>query len=345
MSTTPLLVGDFGGTNARLAISTDGELSSIKEYKCASYTTPGSIFDAYVGGLEVKPETAVIAVASPADDPEAIIFTNGPWKQERRDFKHIGIPNVEVINDFAAICYSVAALKAEDCETLVRGNEPFFPSTVLNDPKTLNQIKSRMMVAEPKHRFIAIGPGTGLGLGSGFLTKDGQFGVLGGEGGHANFAPKTDLEMAVKKYLEEKADMQVTNETFGSGTGMKIVYNACAAVQGIDSQIEDASEITDLTNSHVRKIRETAFWTLRVFASTLGSSAQAVALANDAQTIFMGGGVVGKLGSYFDQTSFTEALRANDLQGNNILLKTPVMLVTHKYPGLLGAQAYHQLSL
>lgn len=340
-----VLVGDFGGTNARIGISQNGNLGRIKEYKCASFAGPGAIIESYVSGLKHKPENAVIAVASPADNPEAIIFTNGPWKQRELNFARIGnIEDVKVLNDFEANCFSVAALKAKDCTEIVNGNPPFYPSIVLNKSDTLRAQPSRILIADPKQRFVVIGPGTGLGVGSGHLTNNGQFCVIGGEGGHASFAPTTDDELAVKKYLETEQGMQVTNETFASGTGLKIVFNAYCAIKDQDFRIQDASEIVDLTNSADRAVRDASFWSLRVFARTLGTCASTAALTYNAQTVFVGGGVVPKLGSYFDQISFTEALRQNDLYSNNILKRTPVMLITHKYPGLLGAQAYHTLS-
>ncbi len=346
MGNNLLLVGDFGGTNARLAVSKNNGLTSVEEYKCADFDGPGAIIKFYTETLGKKPDHAIIAVASPADDPTAITFTNGPWKQKPIDFSNFpSVPKIHVMNDFEANCYSVAALKRDDCESLVLGKAPFFPSSVLSGANAPPISSSRRIIAAPQHRFIVVGPGTGLGVGSGFLTDDGCFGVLGGEGGHALFAPTTEKELAVKKHMEQKQGIEVTNETFASGTGLKISFNAYhRSINKSDFEIKDAAEIIPLTNSSDGKIRDAAFWSLRTFARTLGSCASAAALTTGAQTIFMGGGVINKLGSYFDQLAFTEALRKNDLGENNILRQTPVVMIKHPYPGLLGALAYDKLS-
>lgn len=340
------LLGDFGGTNARLALSTKDGPAHIHEYRCANFDDPAAIVRAYLDSQNIaKTDHAVIAVAGPADDPANVIFTNGPWKQKNLNFTAIDSDNVVTLNDFAAVCYSVALLQPGDCEKIYESSEreAYFPSITLNKNE-LTANPSRILESDPAHRFVAIGPGTGLGVGSGLVTKNNQFLVLGGEGGHASFSPDTDDEYAVKKHLEDNDDIVVTKETMASGTGMVKAYNAIAQIRKIDSAITESKELTELVTSTNKGIREAAYWTLSVFAKTLGSCASSSALTNNARTVFIAGGVVPKLHAYFDRMSFAKAYISNDLKANNILMNTPVVLMRHAQPGLLGAHAYLNLS-
>lgn len=342
---TMLLVGDFGGTNARLAITgLDGALTQKKEYRCREFASVADVVSTYLSDVRAKPELAVFGVACPVESAEAVTFTNGRWKGVPQNLTELPFDEVHAINDFEAICYSVASLRPRDCKTLVEGQSPFFPSAVLNEPAKSGKSTSRILVSKPAQRYLAIGPGTGLGVGSGFVTTKGQLVVIGGEGGHTAFAPSTEEELRFKKYLEEEKDLLVTNETIASGTGLRITFNACAAVSGLNLQIEDASQLTKLTHAPDRKTRDAAWSALNLFAKALGNSASAAALTNHAQTVFMGGGVISKLGSYFNQSEFTRAFRSNDLHSNNILLNTPVLQLMHPFPGLLGAQTYARLT-
>lgn len=342
---TSLLVGDFGGTNARLAITgLEGPLTLKKEYRCRDFASVADVVSTYLADVGAKPKLAVFGVACPVESAQNITFTNGRWKGVPQNLTELPFDEVHAINDFEAICYSVASLRPRDCKTLVEGQPPFFPAKILNGSANAVQTTSRILVSKPAQRYLAIGPGTGLGVGSGFVTTTGQLIVIGGEGGHTAFAPSTEEELRFKKYLEDEKDILVTNETIASGTGLRITFNACAAVSGLNLQIDDAAQLTMLTHAPDRKTRDAAWSALNVFAKALGNSASAAALTNHAQTVFMGGGVISKLGSYFNQTEFTRAFRSNDLHSNNILLDTPVLQLMHPFPGLLGAQTYARLT-
>ena len=340
-----LVVGDFGGTNARLALSTADGIADIQEYKCADFKSPAHIVEAYLlsKGIE-RAERAVIAVAGASEDPKNVIFTNGPWAQQPLDFTAIPANQTETIHDFAAVCYSIATLSEGDCTALIRHQSaPFFPGSLLAE-KTSNAAPSRILTARPEHRFVTIGPGTGLGVGSGFVTASQQFFVLNGEGGHAAFAPQDSEELEIKKYLERERGIVTSLETFASGTGLVIAFNAVCKVRGIDCEIQSGAEVTAKMDDGRIDVREAAGKTLTLFARNLGVCASIATLVTNARTVFIGGGVLNKMGQHFDKAAFTEAFTTNDLQNGNTLLDTPVMVIDHQQAGLAGADFYLKLT-
>ncbi len=341
------IVGDFGGTNARLAVSTSDalDISTIREYRCRDFPNPASIISAYMDDVSIREaHKGVFAVAGGSADPKKVVFTNGPWKQRAVDFTDVKIQDVHTMNDFAAVCYSVASLQPNDCSVILEsGQDPFYPSSLLADAKSTHINKTQLLTSDPAKRFVTIGPGTGLGVSSGLVTDNGQFLVLGGEGGHTTFAPDTTEEMELMKHLMDM-DKIVTKETIASGTGLAITFNAFCHIRRIDHSIKDASELPEqLSMNKPKEIRDAALATYILFAETLGRSAASAALTNNAQTVFLAGGVIPKMGELFRKNAFSRAFRDNDLGSNNMLQKVPVVQITHPQPGLLGCHSFLQL--
>ncbi|OFW89138.1 MAG: hypothetical protein A3B66_08310 [Alphaproteobacteria bacterium RIFCSPHIGHO2_02_FULL_46_13] len=341
----PSIVGDFGGTNARLAMSNPQGIFNVQEYRCANFASPGDVVRTYLEDQgHTKAKRAVIAVAGSAIDPTNVMFTQGPWGQKQLNFTDMPADDVHTINDFEAVCYSIATMSEADCTALYKTGTPFFPASILAN-KQAKASPTRILTSSPEHRFVCVGPGTGLGVGMGMVTDSNQFLVLTSEGGHSAFAPSDEEEMAVLRYLERECGKIVTMETFASGTGLATAFNAICKIRKIDCQIKDGSEVPiKLIDPTSHDVREAANWTLRLFARTLGSCVSAATLMSNARTVFIGGGVPKKLGAYFDQLAFTRAFLTNDLKGNNTLVSTPVMILDHAQPGLAGADFYLKLT-
>lgn len=128
-------------------------------------------------------------------------LTNLAWFLDTdRLQQELGIESISLINDFAAVGYGIFGLSKQDLLTLQVG----------------------------KHKLeapIAI-IGAGTGLGQGFLIKQGNYyQVFPSEGGHADFAPRSELEFQLLKYLLDKHDIQrVSVERVVSGQGVVAIY-------------------------------------------------------------------------------------------------------------------------
>ncbi|HAJ90180.1 MAG TPA: hypothetical protein DCM27_04080 [Rhodospirillaceae bacterium] len=320
-------------------------MAQITEYKCADFDGPADIVKVYLAQQGcVRAERAVIAIAGSADNPSNIVFTNGPWGQKPLHFTAIPADRTETMNDFAAVCYSIATLGEMDCTTLIRRQSaPFFPATLLA-AKDCNAKPARILTSSPAHRFVTIGPGTGLGVGMGLVTDNGQFLVVTSEGGHCAFAPDNEEELKIKQYLESENGIAVTNETFASGTGLVTAFNSICKIRDIDCAILNGSEVVAKLGNANSDIREAADRTLNLFSRTLGTCAASAVLMSNARTVFIGGGVLKKLGAHFNKATFTHAFMSNDLGKNNALLDIPVMIVDPPQPGLAGADFYLKLT-
>lgn len=339
------IVGDFGGTNARLALSTPDGIAEIKEYRCVAFSSPAELVRDYLSqhGVE-RAARVVIAIAGAGEDPSRVVFTNGPWAQTSLDFRAIPADKVDTINDFAAVCYSVATFGEADCTALIRHQTvPFFPASLLAD-KTAMAGASRLLSSKPEHRFVTIGPGTGLGAGTGLVTESRQFLVTSGEGGHVAFASRDAEELQIKEYLERERGIVVSLETFACGPGLVTAFNVICKLRKIDSAIASGEEVIAKLSDANPDVRGAAAKTIGLFSSTLGACASAAALVTNARTIFIGGGILKKMGAHFDKQAFTRSFTSNDLGQSNILLDTPVMIIDHPHAGLVGVDFYLKMT-
>ncbi|WP_414551018.1 glucokinase [Anabaena sp. CCY 0017] len=203
---TLLLAGDIGGTKTilRLVDASDSlELQTICEESYRSGDFPDLV--PLVQQFLIKantptPQKACFAIAGPVVDNTAKL-TNLTWFLDTDRLKQeLGIDSMCLINDFAAVGYGIFGLSKKDLLTLQVG----------------------------KHKLeapIAI-IGAGTGLGQGFLIKQGNYyQVFPSEGGHADFAPRSELEFQLLKYLLDKHDIQrVSVERVVSGQGVVAIY-------------------------------------------------------------------------------------------------------------------------
>ncbi|MEH1943651.1 MAG: glucokinase [Nostoc sp.] len=203
---TLLLAGDIGGTKTILQLveTSDSEaLHTISQesYHSADFPDLVPIVQKFLDKANTPvPEKACFAIAGPIVKNTAKL-TNLAWflDTERLE-EELGIPHISLINDFAAVGYGISGLQKEDLLTLQVGKP------------------------QPETPIGIIGAGTGLG--QGFLIKQGKdYQVFPSEGGHADFAPRNEMEFQLLKYLLGKHDIQrVSVERVVSGMGIVAIY-------------------------------------------------------------------------------------------------------------------------
>lgn len=203
---TLLLAGDIGGTKTILRLveaSDKPPLRTIYEERYRSGDFPDLVPIVQQFLLKANtptPQKACFAIAGPIVKNTAKL-TNLAWFLDtERLQQELGIPQVSLINDFAAVGYGVLGLDKQDVLTLQAGKP------------------------NPEAPIAIIGAGTGLG--QGFLIKQGDnYQVFPSEGGHADFAPRSELEFQLLKYLLDKHDIQrVSVERVVSGMGVVAIY-------------------------------------------------------------------------------------------------------------------------
>lgn len=203
---TLVLAGDIGGTKTivRLMEQTqESFLRTICEERYPSRDFPDlvPIVQKFLATTNIpRPQKACFAIAGPVVNNTAKL-TNLAWFLDGdRLQQQLDIPRVSLINDFVAVAYGVLGLEPQDLHTLQTGKP------------------------NPEAPIAVIGAGTGLG--EGFLIKQGKYyQAFASEGGHADFAPRTELEFQLLKYLLDKHDIQrVSVERVVSGLGIVSIY-------------------------------------------------------------------------------------------------------------------------
>ncbi len=203
---TLLLAGDIGGTKTILRLVDASDKSSLRTVHEDHYTSADFIDlvpmvkQFLASANSATPQKACFGIAGPVFENTAKL-TNLAWYLDTERLQdELGIGQISLINDFAAVGYGILGLEAQDFHTLQVGK----PNT--DAP-------------------IAI-IGAGTGLGQGFLIKQAQdYYVYPSEGGHVDFAPRTELEFQLLKYLLDKHDIQrVSVERVVSGLGIVSIY-------------------------------------------------------------------------------------------------------------------------
>lgn len=315
------LVGDIGGTNARFALH-DGlshELTCCRSYPVADFDNFSDALDTYLEdipediagrGWSRKPERACIAAASPIRG-DVIRFTNSNWSLDRGVVARRLDAPVYLINDFAAVGHAVTGLCEDDWHHL-GGQAPVagLPIGVL-------------------------GAGTGLGVCSLFAV-DGVYHVAAGEGGHVDFAPVDEQEIAVLQSLTQRFG-HVSAERVLSGAGLVNVYAALAQLDGKQALHDSPTAITEAALAGAEAL---AVRTLEVFCRVLGSTAGNLALTLGARGgIYIAGGIAPRVSDFLARSEFRARFEAKGRYAD-YLEDIPVRLVTRDNLGLEGAVAY-----
>ncbi|MGL5064545.1 MAG: glucokinase, partial [Microcoleus sp.] len=208
---TLLLAGDIGGTKTILRLverSVKGEMKALFESRYPSGEFPDlvPVVEKFLTEAATKldfvpvPEKACFAIAGPVVNNSAKL-TNLPWVLEaKRLEEELKISRVSLINDFVAVGYGVWGLDESDLHVLQAG-------------------KRR------EHDPIAV-IGAGTGLGNCFAVPEANgVRVFSSEGGHGDFAPRSELEFDLLNYLLAKHDIQrISIERVVSGQGIVSIY-------------------------------------------------------------------------------------------------------------------------
>lgn len=315
------LVGDVGGTNARLAL-TDGQghIRNPRTFPCKDYASLADIIAEYIETTAGKkrPPRAVLAVAGPVVDGE-IEFTNLDWTVSEGDLlAHFEFEAVELINDFAAQALACPLLEGPDLKVL----GPSLPRGSHECP------------------MLALGAGTGFGVAGLARSERGDV-PISTEGGHAGFAPNDDVEMEVLKRLAAKYG-RVSIERILSGQGLYDLYTILATLKGIAPALllKDEAAVTreGLVGDPL------ASETLDRFCLILGAVAGDLALTFGARGgVFVSGGIAPRIAERLAAGGFRARFEDKG-RLSDYLQDIPTYLVLHPYPAIVGAaRALEQL--
>jgi glucokinase len=312
-----ILVADIGGTHisAGLMARDSTQASHVRKLKVADYPGLDVAIGAYFSLIESENNVklpilnrAAFAVATPIMG-DKIVLTNSDWQFSVGDLKQkLGLKQLQVINDFEALALSLPHLLPE-------------------------QLRCVAGQPDPRQVMAVLGPGTGLGVAGICPIGSGRWRALPGEGGHVTLAAANQFEANLLGWVRERYP-HVSAERLLSGIGMPLLYQAIAALTDKPVRLQTSKEIIQQGLAHADAV---AAQTLDTFCAMLGGVAGNVALTLGARGgVFIGGGIVTRLGERFFQSAFRQRFEAKG-RFAPYLAAIPTVLITDPHAALIGA--------
>ncbi len=307
------LVGDIGGTNARLALVNlaDGTLSDPIVYSAVDNPSLEQVILRFKKECGQPFDVGCIAIACPISG-DHIKMTNNPWEFSIKEMKaHTGLRTLLVVNDFTAMSMAAAVLPPSKLIKVGGGERD------LNGPAAIY--------------------GAGTGLGVGHLIRIGQkWYPLPGEGGHVDMAPANPEQDKILLALRKRYG-HVSYERLLSGPGLVNICAAVAAEHGRDTLSFTPADVTRgafaaTPDPDCRKAVD-------IFCDIMGSFGGDLALGMATTGgVFIAGGVVIHFLDYFVKSPFRKSFEDKG-RFVNMLKKIPVYVVTDPLAGLQGSAA------
>jgi glucokinase len=165
-------------------------------------------------------------------------------------------------------------------------------------------------------------------------TVDG-FVTLGSEGGHVNFAPADEREFAILQYAWREW-RHVSNERIISGPGMELIHQALAQRNGVEAPPRSAA---DIVSGALEQKDALCLEVLECFCGMLGGAAANLAVTLGAfGGIFIGGGIVPRMGEWFARSPFRTRFEAKG-RFSTYLSDIPTYVITTTNPAFHGVAA------
>lgn len=325
-----ILGGDIGGTNTRLAFfeGTPDRLQPvhIQIFPSGRFSGPVEIIRKFLG-INPHPIDAVCFGLPGAVVNGRVETTNLPWVVDARQMAvDLGVPSITLINDLFANAHGIALLEETDF-------------VVLN-PGLPNSTGNRALISA----------GTGLGQAGLYVDERGEYHPFPSEGGHADFAPRNDLEMDLLRYLMGRFE-HVSYERVLSGPGLYNIYQFLRETgrgeepAWLAEQIALGDPSAAISKSALEGTSGICVQALDIFVALYGAEAGNLALKMLATGgTYVGGGIAPKIIRKLSSTAFMKAFTAKGRIGG-VLKDIPVRVITNDKTALLGAGRMAALSL
>lgn len=309
------LAGDIGGTKTHLALYDEELNKPVKEQKFSSQNY-ASLLDILSDFIEEKDKItrACFGIAGPIKEG-LCKTTNLPWIIETKSIKKkLSINAVSLLNDLEANAWGIKTLTEKD----------FF---------CLNKTGS----SEKAHKAL-ISAGTGLGEAG--LFFDGKDHIpLACEGGHCDFAPNSEIELLLWRYLKDKFG-HVSVERVLSGPGLVNIYRFFSEQteisKGSSNKLDQISAQT-VSEKALNNECPNCVKALDLFISIYGAEAGNLALKFLALGgLYIGGGIAPKILQKMKNNIFMSSF-INKGRFSALLESIDVKVILNPHTALLGA--------
>lgn len=260
-------------------------------------------------------ESACFGVAGPVVN-ETVKVTNVPWFVDaRRVAAALGVARVALLNDLEALAHAVPVLRESETHVMQEGEA----------------------LRGGNIGLIAAGTGLGQAL---LHNIDGRFVPSASEAGHADFAARTEREIALTRDLTRRygrADV----EHVVSGRGMVNIHRVahqqpCAAAVDLESHDAPAA----ISMAALERRCAGCVETLDMFVEAYGAESGNLALrAVSTGGLYIGGGIAPKILPMLTNGVFMRAFLAKPPL-DPMLSTMPVKVILNAESGLLGAAVF-----
>lgn len=323
-----ILAGDVGGTKVHLALYefAGGNLKVVREQKFLAhqFASLDQVVHAFLTDQE-RGDRSIAAACFGCPGPVRdgrLKLTNLPWTLDARELqKSLGIDHIFLINDLEANGYGIPELAPDKIFSLHEGDA--------------SAIGHRGLIA------------AGTGLGEAVLIWDGKKHMpIPSEGGHCDFAARSDREIALLQHLRRSLNGRVSFERVVSGLGIQNVYGYLRDVEKLDEPqwLRDRLAAED-PNAVIGTCAEDgsssiSFETMRIFAAAYGAETGNIALKVLATGgMYLGGGIAPKILKTLRNGAFMQAYLDKG-RLSPLLQAIPVRVILDDTCALLGAAAY-----
>lgn len=312
-----ILAGDIGGTNTRLALFEKGALiGKEKIYPSPQYLSLEEIVGKFLKEEKIGVNRACFGIAGPVREG-VCKTTNLPWVVSAKHMSQVlQIPSVFLLNDLEANAYGIRMLKKEEVVVLQTGKEQ-------------------------KGNQALIAAGTGLGE-AGLYWNGKEHLPFACEGGHTDFAPRDDEEIALLQYLRKKFS-HVSYERVVSGPGLQIIFEFLVETGRVkfadfvrdEMKQRNAAKVITEFGKQNRDLGcvQALDWFISLYGAESGNLAlKTLSLGG----LFVGGGIVPSIVDKMKTGPFLSSFSAKG-RFQDLMESIPIRVILNDHAALLGA--------
>ncbi len=195
--------------------------------------------------------------------------------------------------------------------------------------------------AKDREPITVLGPGTGLGHAY-LVWEEGAYRVQPSEAGHADFAPRSEIQWALAEHLRQTHG-HASWERVVSGPGLLDVYRFLAERDpgaesaAVRQEVESGDGPAVVSSHGAEKTDPLCARALEIFMSALGALAGDLALTIEAYGgVYIAGGIAPQIVDALRNGPFVDAFRSKG-RLSELLEGIPVRVVLDDKIGLKGA--------
>ena len=324
---TTVLAGDVGGTKTNLGVFAveNNKMKMLCEasYPSNAFNSTAEIIQHFLQETQqAMPPKICLGVAGPVINDE-VEFTNIKWKINAKELqRQTNTQEVFLLNDLHANAYGLAGLDENDFVTISNGNK---------------SLKGNMAI---------IAPGTGLGE-AGLFWDGTRYHPFPTEGGHCDFAPKSETDIALYRFLRNKFE-HVSWELVASGQAIHNLYLFLRDVTKMDEplwlseklSVPDVDPLAVIGDSAMEETSNICIETMHLFARYVARASCNLALKmKSVGGLFISGGIPPKNLKYFQSALFYQTFIQCDRM-QELVESIPVKIIMNSKTPLIGAAYY-----